>query len=55
MNGEKLGIEGINLKILRLKYESRSVQYTMSERMRKKRQMKQLEKERDEWKTQNVS
>lgn len=49
MNSDKMEFERLNLKIMRLKYEAQSVQYTVSERMRKKRQLRHLEKERSEW------
>ena len=55
MQNTKEKIESLNFKIMCLRYEAQSVQFPMSQRMKKKRQIRQLEKERDGWKTQNVS
>ncbi len=45
----KSELGSLEFKIVRLKYEAQSVQFSQTERMRKKRQIRRLEKERSEW------
>ncbi len=54
MSVAKTEIESTDLKIMRLRYEAQSVQFSQSERMSKKRQLRQLEKEKNEWIAQNT-
>lgn len=48
MSFVEMKIESTDLKIMRLRYEAQSVQFSQSERMSKKRQLRQLEKEKNE-------